>query len=503
MDSEEIRFGRFRLDRGRRELFCDGKLVRLPGRAHDVLYVLASARGEIVSKDELMARLWPGRVVEEGNIYVHVSALRKALDEQDPGRSHIVTVPGHGYRVASLGDSPFAAILLVPDRPSIAVMPFVDLSGDQAQEHVADSMVEEIITALDRYRWFFVMARGSAATFKGQPRDPKTIGGELGARYVLEGSIRKDNGRLRIATQLIDMVTGIQLWADRLDGSIDDVFALQDRVASSVAGGMEPALVAAEIARSAASQIDDLTAYDLTLRARAILLSSARQIPEALRLAELAITRDPRYGPAFAWAAISCYRLVLDGRSEHPALHRLKGIDFARRALEVAGDDSETRANAAVALSFFGEDIDAMTALIDHAVTLNPSFARGWSQSAMRRLWAGQTHFAIEHAETALRLSPRARVGTPLLAIGAAHFLNRRFDEAVPKLLLAIQDDPGFPEPQRFLAACYAHMGRRNSAQEIVTRLRTITASLVGDHSCLRHPEHRELFLSGLRLSVN
>jgi adenylate cyclase len=287
-----------------------------------------------------------------------------------------------------------------------------------------------------------------------------------------------------------------------LDGSIEDVFALQDKVALSVAGGIEPALVAAEIARSAASQIDDLSAYELCLRARALLLSSARQIPEALHLTEQAIARDPRYGPAFAWAAISCYRLVLDGRSEHPALHRLKGTDFGRRALEVAGDDTETRANAAVALSYFGEDIGAMTALIDRAVTLNPSYARGWSQSAMRRLWAGQLDLAIEHAETALRLSPRARVGTPFLAIGAAHFLNRRFDEAVPKLLLAIQDDPGFPEPHRFLAACYAHMGRPHSAREIVARLLTITSPLITDANCLRHPRHRELFLSGLRIAA-
>jgi tetratricopeptide (TPR) repeat protein len=162
---------------------------------------------------------------------------------------------------------------------------------------------------------------------------------------------------------------------------------------------------------------------------------------------EQAIARDPCYGSALAWAAVCCYRLVLDGRSEDPEGDRLKGADFARRALEVAGDDPEVQANAAVALAYFGEDIGAMTALIDSALVHNPSFARGWSISSMRRLWAGQPDIAIEHAETALRLSPRARVGSPLLAIGAAHFLNRRFNEAVPKLLLAIQADPSFPEP--------------------------------------------------------
>jgi adenylate cyclase len=168
--------------------------------------------------------------------------------------------------------------------------------------------------------------------------------------------------------------------------------------------------------------------------------------------------------------------------------------------LEVGGNDPEVRANAAVALSYFGEDIGAMMALIDGALALNPSFARGWSISAMRRLWAGQLQLAIAHAETPLRLSPRARVGSPLLAIGAAHFLSRRFDLAVPALLLAVQDDPGFPEPHRFLAACYAHMSRLDDARDILDRLRSLTSSITQHADYLRTPEHRELFLSGLRL---
>jgi adenylate cyclase len=319
---------------------------------------------------------------------------------------------------------------------------------------------------------------------------------------VLEGSVRKSGNRLRIGGRLIDAVTGAHLWADRFDGSLEDVFDLQDKVASSVAGVIEPALQAAETARSTGRPTADLTAYDLYLRAYAMFLASARQIPEALHLMEQAVARDPRYAPALAWAAVCCYRLVLDGRSEDRVTDRLKGIDFARRALEVAGDDPETRANAAVALAYFGDDIGAMMALIDHALTLNPSFARGWSISAMRRLWAGQLDLAIAHAETALRLSPRARVGSPLLAIGAAHFLSDRFEQAVPKLLLAIQDDPGFPEPHRFLAACYAHMDHLDDAREVVARLRAITSAVIPEASYLRNPDHRELYLSGLRLAA-
>jgi len=390
----------------------------------------------------------------------------------------------------------------LPDKPSIAVLPFANMSGDPEQEYFADGMVEEIITALSRIRWLFVIARNSSFTYKGQAIDVKQVGRELGVRYVLEGSVRKAGGRVRIAAQLIDALTGTHLWADRFDGSLEDVFDLQDKVASSVAGVIEPALQAAETARSADRPTNDLTAYDLYLRAYAMVLSSARQIPEALCLMEQAIERDPRYGPALAWAAHCCNRLLLDGRSEDPAADRLKGADFARRALEVAGDDPSILANAALALAYFGEDIGAMMALVDRALALNPSFARGWYVSGLLRMWAGQPDIAIEHIEASLRLSPRARVGWSLAQIGFAHFFARRFDEAVPKLLLAIQEAPSNPHPYRFLAACYAHMGRLDEAREVVERLRALTSVVIPSATPLRNAEHRELLLSGLRLAV-
>jgi TolB-like protein len=376
------------------------------------------------------------------------------------------------------------------------------MSGDPEQEYFVDGMVEEIITALSRIRWLFVIARNSSFTYKGQAVDVKQVGRELGVRYVLEGSVRKAGGRVRITGQLIDALTGAHLWADRFDGSLDDIFDLQDKVASSVSGVIEPTLQAAETARSAGRPTTDLTAYDIYLRAYAMLLSSARQIPEALRLMEQAIARDRHYGPALAWAATCCVRLLLDDRSKDPAADRLKGADFARRALEVAGDDPVVLVHAAHALAYFGEDIAAMMALVERALALNPNFVRGWHISGTLRVDAGQPDLAIEHVETSLRLSPRARVGLPLIIIGSAHFLARRFDEAVSKLLLAIQEDPSHPLPYRFLAACYAHMGRLADAREIVERLRAITSVVIPDASYLRNPEHRDLFLSGLRLAA-
>jgi adenylate cyclase len=425
---------------------------------------------------------------------------------EDMGEQQVKNIarPVHVWRIRLGAKQALSASesLPLPDKPSIAVLPFANMSGDPEQEYFADGMVEEIITALSRIRWLFVIARNSTFTYKGQAVDVKQVGRELGVRYVLEGSVRKAGGRVRITGQLIDTATGTHLWADRFDGSLEDVFELQDKVASSVAGVIEPALQAAETARSAGRPTDDLTAYDLYLRAYAMVWSSVRQIPEALRLMDQAIERDPNYGPALAWAAVCRYRLLLEGRSEAPEADRLKGADFARRALEVAGDDPGVLANAAEALAYFNEDIGAMMSLVDRALALNPNYARGWHISGILRNLAGQPDIAIEHLEAALRLSPRARVGTSLVAIGYAHFFSRRFDEAVPKLLLAIQEDPSYPGPYRVLAACYAHMGRLDEARDVVARLRTITPVVVPGARQLRNAEHRELFLSGLRLAA-
>jgi len=473
-------------------------------------------------------------VVEDGDIFgdgVNVAARLEALAEpggicvsarvqedavgkldlafEDMGEQALKNIarPVRAYRIATGPvpvpvTEPETIALPLPDKPSIAVLPFTNMSGDPEQEYFADGMVEEIITALSRIHWLFVIARNSSFTYKGQIVDVKQVGRELGVRYVLEGSVRKAGGRVRISAQLIDATNGTHLWADRFDGSLEDVFELQDKVASSVAGVIEPTLQVAETARSAHRPTSDLTAYDLYLRAHAMVLSSIRQAPQALRLMEQAIACDPRYGPALAWAAVCCVRLLTDGRSDDSTVDAVKCADFARRALEVAGDDPSILANVALALACVGEDIGATIALVDRALVLNPNFARGWQVSGTLRMFAGQPDLAIEHVNVALRLSPRARSGASLEIIGAAHFYARRFDKAVPTLLLAMQEDPSNPQPYRYLAACYAHTGRLDDAQEIIKRLRAVTPIMVPNVTRLRNPEHRELFLSGLRLAA-
>jgi len=512
MENGEISFGRFRLDLRRPELRRDGQRVRIHRRALGILCALAEAKGEIVSRDELMARLWPGRIVEEGNLHVHVSALRKSLDEHGEGHSLVVTVPGRGYRLAGLTGLRSAQLaegslppqLPLPDKPSIAVVPFANLSGDPDQEYFADGMVEEIITALSRIRWLFVIARNSSFTYKGQTVDVKQIGRELGVRYVLEGSVRKAGGRVRITAQLIEAEPGTHLWADRFDGSLDAIFDLQDQVAISVAGVIEPALRAAEVRRAVERPRPDPTAYDLYLRAlRATDSWEKQDHMEALDRLSHVIEQDAAYGPALALSAL--YNMVLYGNAwtDDPEATRQNALWFARRAVRSAGADAETLGRAAYVLAYCGEDINAATALVDSSLRINPSFADGWRWSGWLRLWAASPDVAIEHFERSLRLNPLGSSGGTLVAIGMAHFFARRLDQARTMLSRSLQQHPDWVPTNRFLAACYAHLGELDEAKMMIKRLRALTPVVLPKADHWRDPKQREFYLLGLRLAMS
>jgi adenylate cyclase len=449
----------------------------------------------------------PGGICVSGSVHDQIGTkLPAEFIDLGPQQVKNIAQPIRAYRITD-GTSPTVAPtvgsslpLPFPDKPSIAVLPFANMSGDPEQEYFADGMVEEIITALSRIRWLFVIARNSSFTYKGQSVDVKQVGRELGVRYVLEGSVRKAGQRLRITGQLIDAVTGAHLWADRFDGSLQDVFELQDKIALNVAGVIEPALRAAETARSATRPTTDLSTYDLYLRALAAFFPNTKERTfEALLLLDQAIAIDRHYGPALVWAAMCHLRLVTHGWAEEREASRGKGIDLARQALQVGADDPGILANAAFVLGFFGEDIDAMIGLVDRALMLNPSFARGWYVSGMLRVFSGQPDLAIEHVETSLRLSPRESMGTPVFGMGMAYFFKRQFAEAASKILLSIQGHPGFPPSYRYLAACYAHMDRLDEARAIIAKLRAITPLVVPNDLPLRNPEDRDLLLSGLR----
>jgi pentatricopeptide repeat protein len=412
------------------------------------------------------------------------------------------TLPGLDPGIAGEGR---VGVLPLPDKPSIAVLPFTNLSGDPEQEYFADGMVEEIITALSRIRWLFVIARNSSFTYKGQAVDVTRVGRELGVRYVLEGSVRKAGGRVRMTAQLVEAESGTHLWADRFDGSLEDVFDLQAEVARSIAGVIEPTLQAAEIRYSAERPTNDLTAYDLYLRARSVASTYEREdLVHALHLLDQAIAREPRYGLALAVAAT--YHVDLenydwaDEREE--ATNRRAAIELAREALSAAADDPGVLGRAAIVLGRFGEDIGAALALIDRALVLNPSFAYGWYWSGWLRLFAGEPELAIDHFETSIRLNPRGQRGFHLAGMGMAHFVSRRFEDASAVLRIALEEVPAFAPAYRTLVACYAHTGRFDEARSILERLVALTPVIVPTANPLRRPEHRELFLSGLRLAA-
>jgi adenylate cyclase len=347
--------------------------------------------------------------------------------------------------------------LTLPDKPSIAVLPFQNMSGDPEQEYFADGMVEEIITALSRIRWLFVIARNSSFTYKGKSLDVKQVGRELGVRYVLEGSVRKAAGRVRITAQLIDATTGTHLWADRFDGSLEEVFEVQDNVAFSVAGVIESTLQAAEIKRSTDRPTSDLTAYDCYLRALPNCYAwDKERILAALDLLEAAIKRDPKFGPALALAGVCHQHLEHFSAGKDSEAHRRSAIELARRALQASPEDPGTVANAGFLLGVFDGAIEPAITLVDRALSLNPSFERGWRASAWLRLNAGQPDVAVEHIQTAIRLSPRFGNATDLVLIGCAHFFQRRFDDAISAYLAAREQMPKNPVLHRYLAACYA-----------------------------------------------
>jgi adenylate cyclase len=348
-----------------------------------------------------------------------------------------------------------------------------------------------------------VIARNSSFTYKGRAVDAKQIGRELGVRYVLEGSVRKVGSRVRISAQLIEAEPGTHLWADRFDGSLEDVLDLQDQVAAGVAGIIEPALQEVEIRRAADRPTNNLTAYDLYLRAfRATGTWEKKDYLEALEWLGEAIKQDATYGPALALSALYHSALHGNGWTDDPEETRQNAISLARRAVQNAGADAGALGRAAYVLAYHGEDIDAATALIDRSLRISPSFADGWRWSGWLRLWAGLPDVAIEHFEKSSRFNPRAPLGGTLMATGVAHFFARRLDQARTMLSLSLQQHPNWIPTNRFLAACCAHLGRLDEAKIIIKRLRALTPVVLPNADNWRDPKQREFYLSGLRLAM-
>ena len=395
--------------------------------------------------------------------------------------------------------------LELPAKPSVAVLPFANLSGDPAQDYFADGLVEDIITALSRFKSLFVIARNSSFAYKGKPIDIRRVGRELGVRYVLEGSVRKSGSQLRITGQLIDAATGTHLWAEEFDGPMADVFELQDKVASHVAGVIDPLLLDAEIRHASEHPTTDMNAYHLYLRAMPHLRAWSREDNlEAIALLEKAVECDPRYGMALASLALCHSQNVSSGWTDDIARESEQSIVWARRALDAAPDDPSAVTSAAGALLNTGEDVETLKPLVDGALARNPSHAFAWLWSGWMRTVSGESDSAIEHFETSMRLDPRmARRAFHLTGLGMCHFFEGRFDEAAAFLEDSFRELPTYPLTGWFLAACYARMGRVSEAREFASHQGIVRdGNWLAIHRLLGHAAHRDMALSGLKLAT-
>jgi TolB-like protein/Tfp pilus assembly protein PilF len=415
--------------------------------------------------------------------------------------------PIRAYRVrndTSPTDAPASrSPLPLPDKPSIAVLPFQNMSGDSEQEYFADGMVEEIITALARIRWLFVIARNSSFTYKGRSVDVKQVGRELGVRYVLEGSVRKANQRLRITAQLIDALTGTHLWADRFDGSLADIFELQDTVAVRAAGVIEPTLRQAEIERARRKRPESLDAYDLYLRALPYAFTAMPgDADTALALLGKAIELEPDYAAAHAIIAW-CHeqRYLRSGLREET---RTAALQHARQAIAIGGDDAAALATAGFVIAVAAHDYETALTAFDRSFALSNSSALALGFSSIVRTWKGDDDLAVEQAQLALRLSPfDPLIYLPYVGLAYAHFAARRFEEAAAAASRASQSNPRFSVPYILHTAALAEVGRTDDAMGVARRLLElepgITTATAILSACYVNPENIAALGSALR----
>jgi adenylate cyclase len=423
----------------------------------------------------------PGGVMVSGTVYDHLQGkLDIALDFLGERQVKNVARPVRVYRLRLDGAAATATPPL-PDKPSIAVLPFQNLSGDPDQDYFADGIVEEIITALSRMHWLFVIARNSSFTYKGRAVDVKQVGRALGVRYVLEGSVRKAGNRVRIIGQLIDASTGAHLWADRFEGGLEDVFDLQDQVTAKVVGAVAPKLEQAEIERAKRKPTESLDAYDYFLRGMAGIHRLTREgNNEALQMFYRAIELDPNFASAYGMAA-RCYsqRKSSGWVTDWTAQEIAETARLAHRAAELGRDDAVALCMAGVALAFVVGDLDDGAALIDRALLLNPNLAWAWLFSGWVKNWLGEPEIALEHLARAMRLSPHdSHTFQMQMATAFAHLFAGRYAEASSWAEAAAREQPNHLAVAITAAASGALAGRLSEAQKAMARVRQLHPAL-------------------------
>ena len=503
MEEPRLSFGPFVL-RPERELRRGGQPVPLGQRGLKILEALVTAGGEVVSKADLMAKAWPGTIVEDGNITVQIAALRKELGTRSDGSDWVVTVPRIGYRLALPALSEAGTTHAESGKPTLAVLPFVNLSGDSSRDYFADGIVEDLITAFGRFKSFAVVSRNSTFAYKGRAIDVRQVARELGVRYVLEGSIRLAGEHVRVTVQLVDATTGTHHWASNLDGELGQIFQFQDRITEAVVGLVEPQMRRIEIERTRRQWPENPRAYDHLLRALPHFYSRDPAFYlVALGHLEEAIALEPDYALALAYASWAYARrgtVSLEMLSSEDAA---RCLELARAALRLGDDDPMVLAICAHSLLAIGNVKSEGLSIARRALSANPHNVAVLVLVGICNMLAGDLDEAETCYRRAYQLSPGALEASESLAgIGFARFFKGDYEGAIEWLEQSRASQAEWPPTYWMLAAAYAHLGRETQARAAVERLLTFAphTTLAGMNTiAVRSDERFAALVEGLR----
>jgi TolB-like protein len=515
-------FDNHRLDTERRELHRGLERIAVEPQVFDLLIYLLQNRDRVVSKDDLFASVWGGRVVSESTLTSRINAARKAVGDSGEDQKLIRTVARKGVRFVGIVDAtsngaepnhaaaiadeihePPRPAMPLPDRPAIAVLPFTNMSGDHEQEYFSDGISEDIITALSKLRWFFVIARNSSFTYKGKAVHLKQVAEELGVGYVVEGSVRKGGDRVRITVQLNDVATGSHLWAEKYDRSLADVFAVQDEITEAIVAAIEPQLYAAENFRARRKPPESMDAWDLVMRALSHYWRVTRQDNVvAQALLEKAIAIDPNYGQALGVLATSYTFSAHMGWADMATV-----VPIAERAAlaSIQADSEDPWAHHALgSASLFKRRFEDSLGAFESALSLNPNFSLAQGYYGLALSYCGRWQEGCVAAQRALRLSPRDPFAAIFCGIAAySHFVGRNYDEAIRLATEGIRQRGDFVGGHRVLTAAAGMAGRDDLAKAALLELEraqpNISLGWLASHMPIRYDADREHYLEGFR----
>lgn len=503
-------FGDYSMDTESLELIRNGELVGLEPQVFRLIAHLIENRNRVVGKDELIETVWDARIVSDGALSTRINSARNAVGDSGKIQAVIKTFPRRGFRfVADVVESqprPFPVVsksLPLPDKPSIAVLPFNNLSGDPEQEYFADGLAEDIITGLSKFHWFFVIARNSSFTYKGGSIDVRQVARELGVKYVLEGSVRKAGNRVRITAQLIDAQTGSHVWAERYDRDLEDIFAVQDEITQAIVGEVAPTFISAEAKRVERKEPESFDAWDYCMRGNWYLSHRGKDdIVEARRLFEKALEQAPNSTMALNGLAFTLGWMINFGWADDPDEARTTALAAARRAVEL--DDNDAEAHIALGIiNFYMDQVEAAVAACRRALELNPNLAAAVAWLSMFLSWAGDYDEAIAHARIAQRLSPRDSFSIGNFARTCAEYGAGHYEQAVEWAKKMIEVTPEFPAAWMYLTFSLAELDRleeaRAAGDQLQRNMPQINLSILRAALPSGRPEEIDRRLDGLR----